>query len=78
MADAFPTCGVLGANALRAKESSALDGVISENSVHIHAVVCLGRGSQDIGSCLSGMPAHNQTDVGPQRSDRQSVVNIHL
>ena len=57
------------------KERSALDGVISENSVHMRAVVgggeerpttgSLAGGSQDICSCLSGMPAHNQTVVGP-------------
>lgn len=31
MADAFPSCGVLGAKASRVRERSALDGVISEN-----------------------------------------------
>jgi hypothetical protein len=75
MADAFPSCGVLGAKTLRVKERSALDGVISENSVHMHAVVggggerpttgSLEVGSQDSFPCLSGMPAHNQTVVGP-------------
>ena len=75
MADAFPSCGVLGAKASGVRERSALDGVISENSVHMHAVVggggerpttgSLAGGSQDICSCLSGMPAHNQTVVGP-------------
>jgi len=75
MADAFPSCGVLGAKASRVRERSALDGVISENSVHMHAVVggggerptmgSLERGRHDNCPCLSGMPAHNQTVVGP-------------